>query len=987
MPNKEVIANTHTERETAELYVVMICGLLLVVYKLSLHYANAIQEYFLRFTTIPVADLIANVLFVFVIMQLGVAHGRWRRSLARRREVEQVLASIRQEVIMTVGRDRTITMCNEAIQAMYGYAPQDIIGKTTDILYYDRRSSAPGDSVFDSLQNVGFHVGEATGRRMNGEEFMLEVVTGDLKGGPGAVVLLRDVTELKRMESMIRESETRYRRMFELSPEAIITISSAGIVTSVNARVTDWLGYDATEIIGLPLPTLPFLPDESRNTVVDMFKRRMSGEDVPPYDLNFVSKNGETRVGSILATPIMNDLGTPIEELVVISDVTLKRRAEDAIRCARDVAIESAQLKSQFLANMSHEIRTPMNGIITVAQLALGTQLTPEQQGYLETIADSSRTLLRIINDILDFSKVEAGKLEFQEEPFALRDVIADVLRPHALHAGVKDVEVVASIEPSLPDMLVGDATRLNQILTNLVGNAVKFTANGEILTTATLDAETDETIVLRVEVADTGIGIPADRVNSIFEAFSQADASTSRQYGGTGLGLAICSHLVDMLHGKIGVKSTEGEGSMFWFTARFEKQNGAAPAEGKNETLSCRVLIATPHESLCHSLAQQLGAWNCPHAEAATAATALRAIQAAKSENTPFDILLADAAIFKDDSGGQLKQHVLDAADTHPLRLVEVVPLAEFEQHRPQTNAARIARPVRASDLYNTLLSVLGRASLRTHPHPPRGFRPDQIAPPEGRQWRILLAEDNATNQKVALAILKKAGLAADVVINGKEAIAALSERDYDVVLMDLQMPVMDGFEAMRHIRNADSSVRNHDIPAVAMTAHAMKGDRQRCLDAGMTDYVSKPVDPHALIEALVRMLNDSPSPTDSRTRNSGTAAATAADTATPLFDRATALGRMGGDEDLLKELLEIFREDVAQQLRDLTAAVTNGDAKGTQLHAHSIKGAAGNVAANRIQALAQTLECVGKDADFTNAGDALAQLTAAIEEFRKAV
>jgi two-component system sensor histidine kinase/response regulator len=981
MPENKVVPPNRGNREAAELYVVMICGLLLVVYKLSLHYAQVIQEFFLRFTTVPVADLITNALFVVVVILLWHAHGRWKRSLAREKEVERVLSSIRQEVIMTVGRDRRIAMCNEAVHAMYGYTPQEVIGKTTEILYYDRRSTDSRDSVFHSLEDVGFHVGEATGRRKNGEEFVLEIVTGDLKGGPGAVVLLRDVTELKAMATKIAESETRYRRMFELSPEAIITITPDGIVSAVNERVTDWLGYSPEEIVGLKLSQMPFLSPEGLSLVGEKFTLRMRGEDVPPYDLEFSTKDGQRRTGSIQATPIIGENGMPIEELVVISDVTLERRAEETIRRARDAAIESAELKSQFLANMSHEIRTPMNGIITVAQLALGTEMTPEQREYLETIADSSRTLLRIINDILDFSKLEAGKLEFQDEPFALRDAVVDALRPQALHASGKGVEVVASIDPELPEVIVGDSSRLGQILTNLVGNAVKFTAEGEVVVAVMLEEENADSIVLRFEVRDTGIGIPEGRLGTIFEAFSQADASTSRQYGGTGLGLSISAHLVEILEGDIGVNSVEGAGSTFWFTARFRKAGEAIPAKQIPEALSCRTLVAAPSKSLRTSLTKLLDAWNCPYTEAPDAATAWQVLRDAASGEHPFDVMLVDASVASATVEGSTLAHKIAAEDRRRgLKAVEIVPLAEFEESLSRgAAAARLATPVRASDLYNTLLFVLGRESLHTHVSPPGGFAPRQIAPPAGRNWQILLAEDNATNQKVALAILKKAGLTADVVANGEEAIAALSERDYDVVLMDVQMPIMDGFEAMQRIRDRNSTVRNHDIPAVAMTAHAMKGDRERCLKAGMTDYVSKPIDPDALVAILARRLSGDSmaAPVDLNTEP-----APAPESDGPICDREGALRRMGGDTELLAEVIEIYREDTEEVLSQLSAAIGEGHTTEVRLHAHTIKGSSGNVGAIRAQELAGALEYAARD-------DRLADIDAhgTLEQLKQAV
>ena len=972
MPEQRIKARGHHIREAAELYGVMICGLVLVVYKLSLHYADAIQNYFLRFTTVPVADLIANILFVIVVSLLWATHRRWKRAISSQREVERILSSIRQEVIMTIGRDRTIAMCNDAIFSMYGYHPSEVIGQKTELLYYDRRSTTdPNDSIFHSLEDVGFHVGEATGRRKNGEEFILEIVTGDLKGGPGAVVLLRDVTELKRMESKIRESETRYRRMFELSPEAIITISPAGIITDVNARVSDWLGYDAKEVLGRQLHKLPFLSDESRT--------------IPPYDLEFIGKNGDKRVGSVMATPIMGDHGAPIEELVVIADVTLKRRAEEAIRRARDVAVESAELKSQFLANMSYEIRTPMNGIITVAQLALSTDMSPEVRDYVETIADSSNTLLRIINDILDFSKIEAGKLEFQSEPFALRDVVVDAIRPQALRAAGKDVEVIATIEPDLPEILVGDAGRLNQILTNLVGNSVKFTAEGEIVTTVKLESETENDVMLRFEVTDTGIGIPAGRVSAIFEAFGQADASTSRKYGGTGLGLAICSHLVEIMKGEIGVESVEGEGSTFWFTTKLEKKEGAEPSARETEKLSCKVLVAAQNAAMRESLGKQLSVWECSHDAVADGDATWQALQEAAAGSTPFDVLLVDTGIATQEVGGAILLTRINATQaTQSVKSVELVPLSEFEQKAAQSAATtRLAKPVRASDLYNALLHVLGRESLLTHPSPPSSFKPKTVEPPPGRDWKILLAEDNATNQKVATAILGKAGLTAEIACNGKEAVEALTKRDYDIVLMDVQMPVMDGFEAMRQIRDPSSTVRNHEIPAIAMTAHALMGDRQRCIDAGMTDYVSKPIDPTILIETVTRLLDPNTVIEDTVEGEEPPEEQSMA----PVFDREGALQRMGDDEDLLNEIIEIFKEDVVKRLATLTEACAAGARDDVQLPSHAIKGSAANGGAVQIQEIAGAMERDTKEGDLGTAAAKLDPLRSAIETFQSPV
>ena len=551
---------------------------------------------------------------------------------------------------------------------------------------------------------------------------------------------------------------------------------------------------------------------------------------------------------------VHDESGAPV--LVgIITDITERKQMEAEIARARDLALESARLKSEFLANMSHEIRTPMNGVIGMAGLLRHTRLDAQQIEFVRTIQDSADSLLTVINDILDFSKVESGKLQFDSVDFELRAVVEGVVALLAEQAHAKQLELSSDIDPDVAVTLRGDPGRLRQVLANLVGNAVKFTTCGEVAVTATIDRLTPDTATIRIEVRDTGIGIEAAAIPKLFEPFTQADGSTTRRFGGTGLGLAISRRLVELMHGEMGVDSRPGEGSTFWFTARFERRPAAAPVLASRTTAQLgelRVLIVDDHRTNRQVLHHQLAAWGVRTAEAGDGQTALEQLRAAAVRGAPYDLAILDAHMPGMD-GLEVAQAIRADRALGGTRLVMMTSLAPeaSDALRQAGLAATLTKPVKQAQLLHCLAGVMG---VDAPPQPampaPIDRAPDET--PALDRGLILVVEDNLVNQRVAVAQLSRLGYRTRVAGNGREAVDAVlgNGTRYDVVLMDCQMPEYDGYEATQAIRAGE---RGHRTPIIAMTAHALEGERERCLDVGMDDYLSKPIQ----LEGLRRMLD----------------------------------------------------------------------------------------------------------------------------------
>jgi PAS domain S-box-containing protein len=782
------------------------------------------------------------------------------------------------------------------------------------------------------------------------------------------------------MAARIR-GEQRFRGLMEAAPDAMVVATTDGKIRILNSQAEKLFGYAREELVGQSLELL--LAERCRVLYAKYRSQVLDGKRAQQrlgIELSGRRNDGMELPVEISLSLMQSDEGPLITS--AIRDFSERKRMEAELKQARDEAIESARLKSEFLANMSHEIRTPMNGVIGMTGLLLDTYLTPEQHRFSESIRSSADALLTIINDILDFSKIEADKIHFEMLDFDLINTVETTIEMLATRAQEKHIELGLLIDVDVPRALRGDDGRLRQVLTNLIGNAVKFTEHGEIVLQVKVEKVDGMSARLRFTVSDTGIGISEEAQTRVFEAFAQADGSMARRYGGTGLGLAISKRLVELMDGEIGFESTPGHGSSFWFTAAFETQPEAIMFSSSDNALTARrILIVDDNSTTRTSLVAHTTSWGMTSDVAANGAQAISMMRSAVAQRWMYDVVAIDVELAGED-GYELANSI--KADPQ-LANAELLLLASFgerghgEKARSLGAAAYLTKPVRQSQLFDCLMTILNKpVSVDGSP-----FRPTLVTKHSLReakfstsfQGRILIAEDNAVNMEVAICHMEKLGLQADIVANGREAVAALEQNPYDLVLMDCQMPEMDGYAATAEIRRREAGKRH--TPIIAMTANAMNGDRDKCIAAGMDDYITKPINANHLFAVLKRWLGQ----TGGRGRKTTTKALSRSRESKADVNVAARLNELRQEfsEEMVVRLIDKFLPDTERRLVALREAVETADAAVVARAAHGLKGSFGNIGSQEAAAICSQMEQEARSGSTASADHMLERLQSA--------
>ena len=795
-----------------------------------------------------------------------------------------------------------------------------------------------------------------------------------------ALKLALDISGRVRAQQALADQLAFQQVLLDTIPNPVFYKGADTRFLGFNRAYEETFSVRREDLVGKRVLDLEYLPEEDRTAYQREDEAAIASGGAVRREMRIPFADGRMHETLYYVSGFRRADGSPGGLVGTFVDISEQKEIERALAAAKEAAVEATLLKSDFLANMSHEIRTPMNAIVGMAHLALNTELTPRQRDYMRKIQQSSQLLLAIINDILDFSKIESGKLTIERTDFDLSSVLENVAILIREKAEAKGLELLFDVAPDVPQDLIGDPLRLGQILVNFANNAVKFTETGEVSIRVRLDGEDAEEAPLRFEVRDTGIGLTEEQIGRLFQSFSQADSSTTRRYGGTGLGLAISKRLAELMRGQVGVVSTPGQGSTFWFTVRLGKSRKRHRIFLPDPDLrGRRILVVDDNENARSVLTDMLASMSFAVDTVASGQEALTAIAAARDKGLPYEVALLDWQMPEMD-GIETAARIRRDPRNAPLHLLMITAFGREEALRGAEQSgieAVLLKPVTHSVLFDTLIRTLA------------GFREEEPAPgakaqtpqePVG-QGRILVVEDNEVNQQVAVEMLAQAGYDVDVADNGEQAVEMVRRTAYDLVFMDMQMPVMDGLAATIAIRKLPGYA---NLPIVAMTANAMRQDRDKCMAAGMNGFIAKPVDPDALLAALRAWISPQPSaPADAKAGPRPTGPIETLEG----IDVAAGLGRVGGNRELYFRLLDKMRLDFPAVPDRIRAALETGDRQAAEIAAHSVKGAAGNVGAALLAASAATLEKALRERDDAGVAAALPAFAAAVDRFSRAL
>ncbi|MCP4714082.1 MAG: response regulator, partial [Deltaproteobacteria bacterium] len=938
-----------------------------------------------------------------------------RREAESQRSLLTAILESTSDLVATSTPDGSLTYMNKAGRSMLGWGEyEDLKNKKIPDVYPGWAYEKVQSTGIPAASKDGVWTGLTSLINRKAEEIPVSQVIMSHKDSGGDVeylsTIMRDITASKQAEENLQRSYSLLTSVIESPANLFIySIDTDFRLTSFNTKFKETIKKLAGVDIIIGRSFLDCFPSERAAPAQDLLARALSGEQFSLTQK--IPQGAKHTYFELNFNPIFNDDKKVTGVTVFVLDITERTQAENELKRYKDqleqlvrerteklereiarhkqtqtellLAKESAESanisKSQFLANMSHEIRTPMNGVIGMTGLMLDTRLNDQQRTYAETIRNSAESLLNIINDILDFSKIEAGKLDLELLDFDLRTTIEDMNDAIALKAREKGLEYICLIEHNVPTFLRGDPSRIRQILTNLLGNAVKFTSNGEINLHIKLQEEHKHTVVLHLAVTDTGIGISREKLNDLFEKFTQADTSTTRRFGGTGLGLSISKQLTELMGGRIGADSTPGTGASFWFTVVLEKQIHKDQFPDFDITAAFhenRVLIVDDNDTNRMVLKEQLRRWRCSFDEAKYPEQALKMLRNAAASGNPFHIAILDKTMpsMNGEALGRTIKTDNSIKTTHLIMVTSIGERGEASQYEKIGFDAYLVKPVKQSRLYDCILSVLGRKTATGDQERAKIITRHTISEARRHKTRILIAEDNVTNQLVALGILEQLGFRANAVANGIEALNALKSIQYDLVLMDIQMPDMDGIEATQAIRSPDSDVDNHDIPIIAMTANVMKGDREKCLAAGMNDYIPKPITPSEVMKIISRYLPEKTvgmaplPPSQQQEHEKQDTVRQPADT--NIFDRARLFKRLSNDRKLFTRVINLFLEKTPAQIDELQRACHDGNAGEVKRISHSLKGSSATISADNLRKAALQIETAGEAGRLDTAG-----------------